>query len=38
MTTRVETWGGTRVVICANDGPLLAAAGDIGDFLGEAWT
>ena len=37
MTTRVETWGGTRVAICADDGPLLATAGDIGGFLGEAW-
>lgn len=37
MTTRVETWGGTRVAICADDGPLLTVAGDIGDFLGEAW-
>ena len=37
MTTRVETWGETRVAICAEDGPLLAAAGDVGDFLGEAW-
>ena len=37
MTTRVETWGGTQVAICADDGPLLAAPGDVGDFLGEAW-
>jgi len=37
MTTRVETWAGTRVAICADDGTLLATPGDIGDFLGEAW-
>ena len=37
MTTRVETWGGTRVAICADEGPLLATAADVGDFLSEAW-
>ncbi len=37
MTTKVEIWGGTRVAICAIDGPLLATPDDVGGFLGEAW-
>ncbi|MGO4737506.1 DUF4180 domain-containing protein [Bosea sp. 2KB_26] len=28
---------GRRVLICAEDGPLLASERDIGDFLGAAW-
>jgi len=36
VTTRVETWGGTRVAICRR-GALLATAADVGDFLSEAW-
>lgn len=28
---------GRRVLLCAEDGPLLASERDIGDFLGAAW-
>lgn len=28
---------GTRVLICGEDGPVLASERDVGDFLGAAW-
>lgn len=36
METTVEIWGGERVVVCAEDGPLLADERDINGFVGEA--
>lgn len=36
MDTTIEIWGGVRVAICAEDGPLLASERDISGFLGDA--
>nr|WP_314434752.1 DUF4180 domain-containing protein [uncultured Brevundimonas sp.] len=36
METTVEIWGGERVMVCAEDGPLLADERDIDGFVGEA--
>ena len=37
MSARIEIWGGRRVLVCADAGPLLACEGDINDFLSQAW-
>ena len=37
MTNRVVDIGGLRVLVFADEGPLLASPRDGSDFLGEAW-
>jgi Domain of unknown function (DUF4180) len=37
MTDTAYDIGGVRVLECAADGPILARAGDVSDFISAAW-
>jgi hypothetical protein len=37
MTDRVIDFGDVRVLDCAADGPTLARAGDVSDYISAAW-
>ena len=37
MSDRVFEMGGVRVLACATDGPVLAKAGEVSDYIGAAW-